>query len=1114
LRAKNQNAVRPDEGIQTHQTVLRLISRNIRSFLILLFFSLPLWLAPSASGANVRVWEDKIVLPTYDEGAPDINPPFDFFRLRGFSTYPYPTRENLLNQKSEKTWRTLALENEFLKVVVLPDLGGRLYSCVDKSNGREMFYANSSIKYAQVAYRGAWVALGIEYNFPVSHNWMTVSPVDYGIVESPDGSAAIWVGNVDRPYGMVWRVSMTLHPGNSLLEQTITLYNPGDLRHRFYWWNTASVQVWDGSRILYPMQFTASHGFKDVDRWPVDSSGKDLSLPANHTAGFVSRFAHATREGFMGVYHPQTRSGMAHFAEIDQVPAKKIWSWGADAEGMDWRHALSDDESAYVEVQAGLFRNQETYAFLNPQQLLQFHEYWLPIREIGGFSRVNQHGAIQMERHPDGDGKISLSVGINVTREIKDGQLRLKDGERVVQSELFSLLPSGAYLKTFRGLENLPAYGVEVITKEEAVLLAHTENQYDWTPAAKVVTGPMTPYRIPPQGSRSEGDYVELGKGLELKGNLLDAYAAYLDGLSHFPESFELNRAAGRLGVQLKRFTEARAALSKAVGRISNDAESLYYLGNSLLALGETTLARQALETAELLPEFRVPSLLLLARISAQGGQPEKALSLVRRALAEAPNTIKAGMMEVALLRHTRKLAQAREALKHWQALDPPNSFLRHESVLLGAEDASLWIHLASDPERILEVALPYIHLGLFADAADLLGRHFPTAGIHSEPGMPSAAEYPLIAYYRGYCREKSGSSAHADFELARRLPTRYVFPNRPESMLVLRRALEANPADGTAHFLLGNLYMSGGMVDLALQEWEAARLRNPRIPTLQRNLGYGWLHGKQDPSHALSFFEEGIKVDPANLDNYLGLDQSMSLLKRPAAERVAGLMSFPKSEPMPPVLVMKLALALVEAGQMAAAEALWPGRYFPREEFGTNVRQVYLEGRVQMALALARKGDERGARTLLDSLGKQVPGLAFTDSGLDAFIRPARIQYLLGEICAQMGDQKTARTYWQKAAESQEARQIPFAYEAARRLGNVNPEEWKSRLNKALAELEDYLAGSGNFPGAASCSRGMVLMCLGRQEEAQEQLRRVFYLPDKGLSHYLARKALAQSIE
>jgi hypothetical protein len=283
------------------------VTRSIA--LLLLSFVFPL----QCAAGEVKIWEDKITLPTYEERLPDVNPPFELFHSRGFITYPYTTRENLTNQKADKIWRTLNLENEYLKVMVLPDLGGRLYSCVDKSNGREMFYANPSIKYAQVAFRGAWVALGIEFNFPVSHNWMTVSPVDFGTVKEADGSASIWVGNIDRPYGMMWRVALTLHPGSSLLEQTITLYNASDLRHRFYWWNTGSVQVDDDSRILYPMEFTASHGFKDVDTWPVDSSGLDLSIPANHTRGFVSRFAHATREPFMGIYHPKSQSGVAHF---------------------------------------------------------------------------------------------------------------------------------------------------------------------------------------------------------------------------------------------------------------------------------------------------------------------------------------------------------------------------------------------------------------------------------------------------------------------------------------------------------------------------------------------------------------------------------------------------------------------------------------------------------------------------------------------------------------------------------------------------------------------------------------------------------------------------------
>ena len=124
----------------------------------------------------------------------------------------------------------------------------------------------------KVAYRGAWATFGIEFNFPVSHNWVTSSPVDFATASEADGSASIVVGNIDLVYGMQWRVELRLRPGRSVLEQTTTLYNRSDLRHRFYWWTNAAVEAWDDSRLVYPMEFTASHGFTQVDTWPVDST--------------------------------------------------------------------------------------------------------------------------------------------------------------------------------------------------------------------------------------------------------------------------------------------------------------------------------------------------------------------------------------------------------------------------------------------------------------------------------------------------------------------------------------------------------------------------------------------------------------------------------------------------------------------------------------------------------------------------------------------------------------------------------------------------------------------------------------------------------------------------
>ncbi len=1060
--------------------------------------------------AQVKVWEGTLSLPTYEEGDPDVNPPFDLFKIRSFITYPYTTRENLTNRKSSHTWRTLNLENEYLKLVVLPDLGGRVYSCIDKSNGQELFYANSSIKYAQVAFRGAWVALGIEFNFPVSHNWMTVSPVDFGTVRNADESASIWVGNIDRPYDMTWRVAVTLRPQSSLLEQTVTLYNGSDVRHRFYWWNTASVRSWDDSHIIYPMELSASHGYADVDTWPVDSAGYDLSIPANHTRGFVSRFAVGSREPFMGVYHPQTKSGMVHFAFPDQAPAKKIWSWGWDEDGRDWRKALSDDESAYLEIQAGLFRNQETYAFLEPQQIIRFNEYYMPVRGIGGFSRANLNGVVNVWREAGTAGAKSLWVGINVNREVPGGRVRIKDGARILAEEPFNLKPSGIFQKNYRQLNGEQAYTIELVDNTGAVLLSHTEGKYDFDPKSDYRLGPQDSYAFPPLEQRAEGDFLELGKNHELWGRLLVAADAYQQGLERFPESFELNKAAGRLAVQLKRYDQAVKALSKAQWRISNDPAVSYYLGNAWYRLGEARKARVEWEKATLLPQFRPAALVRLAGLTAQEGHPDQALALIRKALEESPQMIRAGGMEVALLRRLGRMSEARERLAYWRQMDLPNSFLRNEAVELGAQDEGLWRHLAGDPERILEIAVDYMGIGLYEDAVKLLNRSYPSEGVIGEPGFVLPQNYPLIAYYRGYCREKAGTSGKNDCLQASGQPTKYVFPNRPETFTVLQKALEINPDDATARFLLGSWYLSGGMADEALREWGAAKKLNPRIPVLHRNIGMTLIQAKSTPAEALKIFEEGMNADASNVDLYLGADQCLSLLGRGGVERIDILRKYPNQAEMPTVLVHKLALALAEDGRSEEAERLYEGRFFPREEFGTNVRQTYLEVRLQRALRLARENRKDEAAAVTATIGKDMPGLEFTRDGLTPFIENARFQYYLGEIANLRGDRQGAEEHWEKAAAAGGYRYLAFGYLAAKRLGPVDQAGWTARLQSGLKEAEAY---GGHFPGLGVYAQGTLLQALGRKEAGNQKLKEALLYPDKGMSHYLCREALGGEI-
>jgi tetratricopeptide (TPR) repeat protein len=1067
-----------------------------------------------AEAPAVRVWEATETIPTYEEGPPDVNPPFDLFASTRFN-YPYTLREGLTDRRAPRVWRTLNLENEHLRVSVLPDLGGRLWRCIDKANGASMFYANPSLKFAHVAYRGVWATFGIEFNFPVSHNWVTSSPVDFATRQNPDGSADVVVGNVDLVYGMQWRVELRLRPGRGVLEQTTTLYNRSDLRHRFYWWTNAAVEAWDDSRLVYPMDLTASHGFTQVDTWPIDTEGVDLSRPGNHLKGPVSLFSHGSREPFMGVYHPRTRAGVAHWSDPAELPAKKVWSWGADADGRDWRKALSDNDSAEVEIQAGLFRNQETYAFLLPQEVVRFREYWLPVREIGGFVRATPDAVLNLERVKEKAGE-ALVVGLNVTRTVRGGRLRVKDGERVLSEDPLDLTPADAFRKRHTGLPRAERYTVEVVDGAGGLLLAHTEGRYDNVPRSEVAVGPQPAYRFPPPEARGEGDFVELGTQQEREGKLLRAYETYEDGLRRFPASFALTKAAGRLGVALKRYEEAAGRLETAAGRVSNDADIHYHLGVARLFLGERVKARSHWELAIHDRSWRSAALLQLARLAAQDGD-------VPRALGQIDAALRAGVVrafEVILRRRSGARQEAGDRLAFWLAEDPTNATLRNEAVKLGqTEDArALWRHLAGDPQRVLEAALDYMALGAWDDAVELLSREYPTGdGVFAEPGTPSPQNHPEVAYYRGYCREKLGTSGRADFDAASRMPTTYVFPRRAESLAVLRRAVEANPDDATAHFLLGSLYLSGGIADRAVAEWERARQIRPAIPTLHRNLGLTLLHALREPERAKGVLLEGITVDRDNVEVYQALDQVLGLLGRPAAERVRALEAYPHPESLPPSLVFKLALAFLEAGRVPDAERLFPGRFFPREEFGTNIRQVYLEVETQKALGEARRKDCGAARRTVDGLGREVPGLAFTKDGLAPFVDAARTQYLIGEVLDACGDAASARRHREKAASAADVYPYPhlaYAYRAAARLEPVRAEDLRPKLEAAIRSWTNRLAVGTSFPGANACGQGLMLRALGRQAEADAKLREALLLPDKLMSHYLSRAALATGDE
>jgi Flp pilus assembly protein TadD len=1042
--------------------------------------------------AQVRVWEGILRLPTYEEGRPNPNPPFDQYSEN--TNYPYTLRDQLTNQRVEHPWRAVFLENEYLKCSVLPDLGGHIYTCVDKLSNQPMFYANPSIKKAEIGYRGGWAAFGVEFNFPVSHNWVSVSPVDYSFAKNADGSASVFVGNIDRVYGMQWNVELVLHPGSTVLELKVVLNNRSDVRHRFYWWSNAGVQVWDDSRVSYPMQFSASHGFTEVDTWPVDSTGTDLSLLKNQTKGPVSRFVYGSREPFMGIWHPQTDTGVVHYAEYEELPGKKIWSFGADADGLDWRKALSDNNSAYMEVQGGLFRNQETYAFLQPRQTIHLTEYWMPARGLGGIVRANLNGVANLSRQHH-----ALSVAFNANQKIPGATLRILDGSNVVLNQKLDLAPECTWTHDVAPADNAKRYTFEVLDGRGELLLHQTEGEFDWTPKAQVQVGPQQHYAMPAAEKRSEDDWVQLGKDEELNGARLTALSDYKQALSRFPTSLTLEKAAGRLSADLLRYQEAVAYLEPVERRETWNAETAYYLGIAYDGLGRAREARLAFESARLLPEYHAAASLRLAELEARQGQLQLAENDLREAVRSSPDDLRSGEELVAVQLALGHQKEARALAKQCLTRYPTSYFLREE---LGQPDNR---HLGADVDRILNTAAEYLRLGLYERALDVLSRDYPAVPADQrEPAEAIPQNHPLVAYYRGYCKQKLGRSPAEDYSAAARLSTDFVFPSGAITYQVLQSALRANPQDANADYLLGTLEFSVGMTDAGLDKWKDALALNPWIPALDASVGRALLHVKGDTERALAAFQRGVIDDPANLENYLGLDQALSLLKRPASERVSALTRYPDRDNMPANLVYELALNLAEADDYDSAVALFHNRFFLRAEGGTNVRQVWVEVRLQQALAFARKGHCEAALETASELGAVVPGLDFTRDGLQPFLDAARTNYILGELQDGCGRKEEAKVLFQRAASAADSEQVAWAFMAAKRTASYDEGKWRARLLIALA------ANLNTGSSLEAYNYALLQWELGNETAAEAGFRDALLLPDRQIAYHLTRLALA----
>jgi tetratricopeptide (TPR) repeat protein len=869
-----------------------------------------------------RVWESPLSIPTYELGEPDPNPALlDWQRRKWRPVYPYPMLDTLTNRRVDKNYKAVYLENEYLKVTVLPELGGHVYAIFDKTANRDVLYTNHVVKYAMVGIRGAWVSGGIEWNFPDGHTLTTVSPIDYAIRMEPDGSAAVVIGDTERVQRMQWSIVCRLRPGSKALETEVTLNNRRETPGRYWYWSTAAAPATDDMRFVYPMRETYPHVFWPVYNFPLEK-GVDIGTYRD-VRNELSLFARNSKRDFFGVYYEKSDWGIVHVADHRELPGKKTWTWGTDESGRIWIDKLTDSDGQYVEFQAGRFETQMEHEFIAPHRVERFTEYWFPVNRMGGgFDEATRDAAANVRVEG-----ARATVTLNANAKFDDAQLTIEGGGRRLHSDEIDLDPAKAHTAAV----NLPAdlagrtLVVTLRAKGGRELLRHsTDTPPDGNPDFKPATRPLPDPKV---AASAEQAYVE-GLAADKKSNERAARAAFHEALKRDPgfapahtslglsyyRSGEYERAAEHLTRALRRNRDAGDAhyflglVRRAQGRGAEAAEHLmwavraghresvarYVLGEMALAAGDTAAALEHLQQSVMLDPRDVKARTVLAMAERAAGRLESAQQRIDAVVWEVP-------LDYLALSEQHLIHRARD----------------HDARARGAQ-GELWRLLAREPDSVLELAFDYLAAGRLQE-----GRAVLEEAVRRAPAQGKNV-FPMIHYTLGYFHERAGDRARAreQYALGARGDTAFVFPHRVEEIEVLRAAVAANPADGRAAYYLGNVLASKERGEEALAAWRDAVRLDPANGVARRNLARAlWLVAGRKEEGAAEY-ERAIAAAPNDFHLYVEYDRLLADMSA-TPRRIRMLEAAPEAVRSRSPYVQALASAYADAGRFEDAAAL-----------------------------------------------------------------------------------------------------------------------------------------------------------------------------------------------
>ena len=986
----------------------------------------------------VKAWREIVTIPTYEVGKPEKNPMFLEKRVYQGSSgvvYPYPVIESISDEKTDKDYKAVYLENEYIKVMILPELGGRIQMAYDKIKQRHFVYYNHVVKPALVGLAGPWISGGIEFNWPQHHRPSTFMPVDCTIVENEDGSVTVWVNELERMFHQKGMAGFTLRPGCAYLEIQGRVSNRTNLPQTFLWWANPAVEVNDAYQSVFPPDVNAvfDHGKRAVSSFPIAtgtyykmdySAGVDIS---NYKNIYVptSYMAVNSKYDFEGGYENDTKGGMLHVASHHFSPGKKQWTWGNGDFGRAWDRNLTDETSPeearqwhidrkgfrpYIELMAGVYtENQPDFSWLMPYEEKQFVQYFMPYREIGIVKQASKDFVMNIEEA--GEGKITfkiLATSKQKVRIILDGE-----GGDEYYNKVVTLSPEKVLVETVKtGDEPLSDLQLTIDRTENprrSTLLTWYAEPDDIRPIPDAAEAALSP-----QETKTVDQLYLTGLHLEqYRHATWSALDYYEEGLRRDPLDYRCNMQMGLWYLRRARFKKAEGYLKTAVKVLKKrnpnpyDGEPQFYLGVVNKFLGNMKSAYECFWKSTWNKAWADAGYFEAACISMDGERWEDALDELERALISNSHNHKARAMKAVVL---RKLGQKDEALawiKESYKTDPFNYVCMVEEYLLTGNKEPLEHMVELMHGNIYnyhETALDYAQAGLEDEVRLVL-----------ETAIKNGAEEsPLTYYYLAYYGTLSQALGY--LKKAKSVSPDCCFPNRLEDARIFD-ALIGMPGvkDGKAPYYLGCLYYDKRQYDVAVKNWELSAKLDPKFPSVWRNLALARFNKQDRQEEALEYMEKAFHLDETDARMLMELDQLYKRLHKPHQERLDFLQKYPELLQQRDDLVLEEITLLNQLGRYEEAMAKLDAHQFHPWEGGEGkVSSQYQICRVELAKqALTGKSGAEKAIHLLEECLTYPPHLG---EGKLYGAQENDFYYLLGVAYEALNEKEKALNCWQEA--------------------------------------------------------------------------------------------------